>query len=156
MYLRNYHSLFDSATSHGGRNGNGNVLVYSGLSVLTATLMSLQANERQSDCLPVSSLEQAKALHYVDKAFRPTSRVDVVLGAQWGDEGKGKLVDIMAADYDYCARVAGGKDNNYSMVLIISTVTKIHAAIMFQVLMQVIRSSLRYSECAHMMYKLIL
>lgn len=35
--------------------------------------------------------------------------MDVILGAQWGDEGKGKLVDILASKYDICARVAGGK-----------------------------------------------
>ncbi len=31
----------------------------------------------------------------------------VVVGAQWGDEGKGKLVDLLSEDYDVCARVAG-------------------------------------------------
>ena len=30
-----------------------------------------------------------------------------VLGAQWGDEGKGKLVDILAEKYDICARFNG-------------------------------------------------
>ena len=36
--------------------------------------------------------------------------VDVVLGAQWGDEGKGKLVDILSSEYDFCTRVAGGSN----------------------------------------------
>lgn len=31
-------------------------------------------------------------------------KVTVVLGAQWGDEGKGKLVDILAQETDICAR----------------------------------------------------
>ena len=30
--------------------------------------------------------------------------VTVVLGSQWGDEGKGKLVDILAQEADVCAR----------------------------------------------------
>jgi len=30
-----------------------------------------------------------------------------ILGAQWGDEGKGKLVDILAEKYDFCARFNG-------------------------------------------------
>jgi hypothetical protein len=30
--------------------------------------------------------------------------VAVVLGSQWGDEGKGKLVDILSADVDLCVR----------------------------------------------------
>jgi adenylosuccinate synthase len=34
--------------------------------------------------------------------------VVVVLGAQWGDEGKGKFVHILAATADYCARFNGG------------------------------------------------
>lgn len=36
------------------------------------------------------------------------SRLCVILGSQWGDEGKGKLVDILAEHYDYVARFNGG------------------------------------------------
>jgi len=43
--------------------------------------------------------------------------VDVILGAQWGDEGKGKLVDIMSANYDICARVAGGSNAGHTIVV---------------------------------------
>ena len=32
------------------------------------------------------------------------AQVAVVLGTQWGDEGKGKLVDILAQQYDIVAR----------------------------------------------------
>ena len=45
------------------------------------------------------------------------AKVDVVLGAQWGDEGKGKLVDILSADYDVCARVAGGANAGHTIVV---------------------------------------
>ena len=34
--------------------------------------------------------------------------VDVILGLQWGDEGKGKIVDFFAKDYDVIARFQGG------------------------------------------------
>ena len=34
--------------------------------------------------------------------------VTVILGSQWGDEGKGKLVDLLASDFDVVARCAGG------------------------------------------------
>jgi len=34
----------------------------------------------------------------------PANRVAVVLGAQWGDEGKGKLVDLLASDADIVCR----------------------------------------------------
>ena len=33
-----------------------------------------------------------------------TNKVKVVLGAQWGDEGKGKLVDLLAENADVVAR----------------------------------------------------
>lgn len=33
-----------------------------------------------------------------------SAQVAVVLGSQWGDEGKGKLVDILAQQYDIIAR----------------------------------------------------
>ena len=42
--------------------------------------------------------------------------VTAVLGAQWGDEGKGKLVDILSADVDICARVAGGNNAGHTIV----------------------------------------
>ncbi|THH06278.1 hypothetical protein EW145_g4203 [Phellinidium pouzarii] len=43
--------------------------------------------------------------------------VTVVLGTQWGDEGKGKLVDILSADMDVCARCAGGNNAGHTIVV---------------------------------------
>ena len=43
--------------------------------------------------------------------------VTVVLGAQWGDEGKGKLVDILSADVDICARFAGGNNAGHTIIV---------------------------------------
>lgn len=43
--------------------------------------------------------------------------VTVVLGAQWGDEGKGKLVDILAGEMDVCARCAGGNNAGHTIVV---------------------------------------
>ena len=40
----------------------------------------------------------------------------VVLGAQWGDEGKGKLVDILARNVDICARCQGGSNAGHTIV----------------------------------------
>lgn len=37
-------------------------------------------------------------------------QVIAIMGAQWGDEGKGKLVDVLGADYDIIARCAGGSN----------------------------------------------
>jgi adenylosuccinate synthase len=46
-----------------------------------------------------------------------TQGIDIVLGAQWGDEGKGKLVDLLSQDYDVCARVAGGSNAGHTIVV---------------------------------------
>lgn len=35
-------------------------------------------------------------------------KVDVLLGLQWGDEGKGKVVDVLTPQYDVVARFQGG------------------------------------------------
>jgi adenylosuccinate synthase len=43
--------------------------------------------------------------------------VTAVLGAQWGDEGKGKLVDILSADVDICARFAGGNNAGHTIIV---------------------------------------
>ncbi|ELU40167.1 adenylosuccinate synthase [Rhizoctonia solani AG-1 IA] len=47
----------------------------------------------------------------------PPTGVTVVLGSQWGDEGKGKLVDIFAAEADVCARCAGGNNAGHTIVV---------------------------------------
>ena len=43
------------------------------------------------------------------------SKFCTILGSQWGDEGKGKLVDILAKDYDVCARFNGGANAGHSV-----------------------------------------
>jgi adenylosuccinate synthase len=43
--------------------------------------------------------------------------VTVVLGAQWGDEGKGKLVDILGQEADFSARCAGGNNAGHTIVV---------------------------------------
>lgn len=44
-------------------------------------------------------------------------QVCAVLGAQWGDEGKGKLVDILAKRYDIIARFNGGANAGHTLVV---------------------------------------
>ena len=41
--------------------------------------------------------------------------VDVLLGLQWGDEGKGKLVDVMTPEYDVIARFQGGPNAGHTL-----------------------------------------
>ena len=40
----------------------------------------------------------------------------IVLGAQWGDEGKGKLVDILCPEVKLCARAQGGNNAGHTIV----------------------------------------
>ncbi len=42
--------------------------------------------------------------------------VDVILGLQWGDEGKGKIVDSLAPHYDMVARFQGGPNAGHTLV----------------------------------------
>lgn len=41
--------------------------------------------------------------------------IDVILGLQWGDEGKGKIVDVLAKDYDMVARFQGGPNAGHTL-----------------------------------------
>ncbi len=41
--------------------------------------------------------------------------VDILLGLQWGDEGKGKIVDYLAARYDVIARFQGGPNAGHTL-----------------------------------------
>ena len=43
------------------------------------------------------------------------SKVDVLLGLQWGDEGKGKIVDVLAPRYDVVARFQGGPNAGHTL-----------------------------------------
>lgn len=45
------------------------------------------------------------------------SKVCAILGAQWGDEGKGKLVDILAKRYDLIGRFNGGANAGHTLVV---------------------------------------
>ncbi|MFT5668204.1 MAG: adenylosuccinate synthase, partial [Vicingaceae bacterium] len=42
-------------------------------------------------------------------------KVDVLLGLQWGDEGKGKVVDVLTPDYDVIARFQGGPNAGHTL-----------------------------------------
>ncbi len=43
--------------------------------------------------------------------------VDVILGLQWGDEGKGKIVDYFAPNYDVIARFQGGPNAGHTLYI---------------------------------------
>ena len=41
--------------------------------------------------------------------------VDLLLGLQWGDEGKGKIVDVLTSNYDIIARFQGGPNAGHTL-----------------------------------------
>ena len=43
-------------------------------------------------------------------------KVDLLLGLQWGDEGKGKIVDVLTSNYDIVARFQGGPNAGHTLV----------------------------------------
>ena len=42
-------------------------------------------------------------------------KIDLILGLQWGDEGKGKIVDVLTKDYDIIARFQGGPNAGHTL-----------------------------------------
>ncbi|MDR1452328.1 MAG: adenylosuccinate synthase [Helicobacteraceae bacterium] len=45
------------------------------------------------------------------------NKADLIVGIQWGDEGKGKIVDLLAQQYDFVARYQGGHNAGHTIVL---------------------------------------
>ncbi len=43
-------------------------------------------------------------------------KIDVLLGLQWGDEGKGKIVDVLSPKYDIVARFQGGPNAGHTLI----------------------------------------
>src|SRR6188768_4138256 len=43
------------------------------------------------------------------------NKADVLLGLQWGDEGKGKIVDVITPGYDIIARFQGGPNAGHTL-----------------------------------------
>lgn len=72
---------------------------------------------RVSSLSPSSSSLPLLQTHTTATTNKRGGAVDVVLGAQWGDEGKGKLVDMLSQTYDVCARVAGGSNAGHTIVV---------------------------------------
>ncbi|MEE4213429.1 MAG: adenylosuccinate synthetase, partial [Bacteroidales bacterium] len=41
--------------------------------------------------------------------------IDILLGLQWGDEGKGKIVDALTPEYDIIVRFQGGPNAGHTL-----------------------------------------
>jgi len=54
-----------------------------------------------------------------------TSNITVIVGAQWGDEGKGKITDFFAGESDYVVRFHGGNNAGHT-IIVDGTIFKLH------------------------------
>lgn len=55
----------------------------------------------------------------------PTQNISIIVGAQWGDEGKGKITDFFAGETDYVVRFQGGNNAGHT-VIVNDEVFKLH------------------------------
>lgn len=53
----------------------------------------------------------------VQKLLKELGQVAAVIGAQWGDEGKGKIVDLLAEHFDVVARASGGANAGHTIIV---------------------------------------
>ncbi|XP_056587998.1 adenylosuccinate synthase, like isoform X1 [Triplophysa dalaica] len=74
----------------------------------TASLNGKPALKRSRESAELDSLRIPR---------EPQNKVTVVLGAQWGDEGKGKVVDLLAMDADIVCRCQGGNNAGHTVVV---------------------------------------
>ena len=51
----------------------------------------------------------------VNRALVAKKKADILLGLQWGDEGKGKMVDVLTPKYDVVARFQGGPNAGHTL-----------------------------------------
>jgi adenylosuccinate synthase len=62
-----------------------------------------------------SRLRRQKKKRWRLQKNKAMAKVDVLLGLQWGDEGKGKIVDVLAPKYDVVARFQGGPNAGHTL-----------------------------------------
>uniref|UniRef100_A0A8D3BC37 Adenylosuccinate synthetase n=1 Tax=Scophthalmus maximus TaxID=52904 RepID=A0A8D3BC37_SCOMX len=91
---------------------------------MASDITTASANGRESVSLngePVVKRPRESAQQQQLSSLRvpkePQNKVTVVLGAQWGDEGKGKVVDLLAMDADIVCRCQGGNNAGHTVVV---------------------------------------
>jgi len=78
----------------------------------TATTRTIVRASSSSSSSPTAT--EAKAASS-DNEWKKLGQVCAVLGSQWGDEGKGKLVDILAREYEVVCRCQGGANAGHTI-----------------------------------------
>ena len=46
-----------------------------------------------------------------------SSKIPIIVGAQWGDEGKGKITDFFAGESDFVVRFHGGNNAGHTVIV---------------------------------------
>lgn len=92
--------------------------------MLSSVFRAVGARARQPPSLSVglsSGMAQFRVHRLLSRPLSDVSgynsQVCSILGAQWGDEGKGKLVDILANHFDIVARFNGGSNAGHTLVV---------------------------------------
>jgi len=57
------------------------------------------------------------ATHFPFYESKMPAKTAIVLGAQWGDEGKGKIVDVLSGNFSVVARYAGGHNAGHTVII---------------------------------------
>src|SRR5215813_8248857 len=70
---------------------------------------------RRSDNKPSGPASKNHLLEKISVVSQPRSAV--ILGAQWGDEGKGKIVDVLSERFSVVARYAGGHNAGHTVII---------------------------------------
>ncbi|PNH07609.1 Adenylosuccinate synthetase, chloroplastic, partial [Tetrabaena socialis] len=81
----------------------------------TARCTGRPAARRVQLCLTRPAQARPSVAASAQKTERFDAQICVVLGTQWGDEGKGKLVDILSQQYDIVARAQGGANAGHTI-----------------------------------------
>ena len=85
--------------------------------VVTVRVVShCRSGRRRTRAAPVSATAAPVSATARERRRLCEYQVCGVLGTQWGDEGKGKLVDIFASEYDIVARCQGGANAGHTIV----------------------------------------
>src|SRR5579864_8784394 len=71
----------------------------------------------QGVCAPIKLRAGSFAANSWQELRVKPSRTAVVVGAQWGDEGKGKIVDVLSDHYSVVARYAGGHNAGHTVII---------------------------------------
>jgi len=91
-----------------GKTSNYNKAIYSTKKRCSSILIRASS----SAVSPTSTAAKAAAS---DDEWKKLGQVCAVLGSQWGDEGKGKLVDILAREYEVVCRCQGGANAGHTI-----------------------------------------